>query len=57
MLSFLYSRESGCDPPSRLFRAETTRRAYSVELSKYYDLQSIHTSGINTLDLDPVEGR
>ncbi|XP_002733656.1 DNA excision repair protein ERCC-8-like [Saccoglossus kowalevskii] len=57
MLSFLSARENGTHRPSALSRAEATRRIFSLELSKDRDVQRIHDSGVNTLDIDPVEGR
>ena len=57
LLSFLIGRELGADNPLLLLRAETTRRAYSLDVSRHYDVQSVHPAGVNTLDIDPVETR
>ncbi|XP_020639401.1 DNA excision repair protein ERCC-8 isoform X2 [Pogona vitticeps] len=57
MLSFMYSRQTGLDDPLRLRRAESTRRVLSLELNKDRDIERIHGSGINTLDIEPVESR
>ncbi|MEE6461271.1 hypothetical protein FKM82_001247 [Ascaphus truei] len=57
MLGFLWARQSGLDSPIRLTRAETTRRVLSLELNKDRDVESIHENGVNTLDIEHVEGR
>ncbi|XP_030047490.1 DNA excision repair protein ERCC-8 [Microcaecilia unicolor] len=57
MLGFLASRQSGLDHPLRLRRAESTRRVLSLELNKDRDVERIHGSGVNSLDIEPVEGR
>ncbi|OXB72699.1 UNVERIFIED_CONTAM: hypothetical protein H355_003631 [Colinus virginianus] len=57
MLGFILARQAGLDDPLRLRRAESTRRVLSLELNKDRDVERIHGSGINTLDIEPVEGR
>uniref|UniRef100_A0A1D5P390 ERCC excision repair 8, CSA ubiquitin ligase complex subunit n=1 Tax=Gallus gallus TaxID=9031 RepID=A0A1D5P390_CHICK len=57
MLGFISARQAGLDDPLRLRRAESTRRVLSLELNKDRDVERIHGSGINTLDIEPVEGR
>lgn len=57
MLSFLADRSCGIKHSSVLSSAEVTRRTYSLELSKTKDVQRVHASSVNTLDLDPVESR
>ncbi|CAH2301174.1 DNA excision repair ERCC-8 [Pelobates cultripes] len=57
MLGSLWARICGLDSPVSLRRAETTRRVLSLELNKDRDVERIHENGINTLDIDPVEGR
>ncbi|KAM4708851.1 DNA excision repair protein ERCC-8 isoform 1-T3 [Discoglossus pictus] len=57
MLGFIWARQAGLDSPIRLKRAETTRRVLSLELNKDRDVERIHENGINTLDIEPVEGR
>ncbi|XP_072043883.1 DNA excision repair protein ERCC-8-like [Amphiura filiformis] len=57
MLKFLNARERGTHKPDALPRAEVTRRTFSLELSKTKDVQRIHMNGVNTLDIDPTEGR
>ena len=57
MLSLLSHRELGIDKPSHLKIAEKTRRSFSVELSKYHDVQQVFDAAINSLDLDIVEER
>lgn len=57
MLKFLTARESGIDSPVVIRRIESTKRAYSLELSKHRDVESVFYGGINSLDIDPVESR
>uniref|UniRef100_A0A8B7WI42 DNA excision repair protein ERCC-8-like n=1 Tax=Castor canadensis TaxID=51338 RepID=A0A8B7WI42_CASCN len=57
MLSFLSSRQAGLEDPLRFRRAESTRRILSLELNKDRDVERIHSSGVNTLDVEPIEGR
>ncbi|XP_026098691.1 DNA excision repair protein ERCC-8-like [Carassius auratus] len=57
MLSFLYARQSGVDDPVRLRRAESTRRVLSLELNHNRDVDRIHGNGINTLDIEVIDGR
>ena len=57
MLSLLASREMGIDPTRVLTQAESTRRTYCLELSKYQDIQKIYESSINSLDLEQIENR
>lgn len=57
MLKLLTARESGIDSPVVLRRIESTKRAYSLELSKHKDVESVFYGGINSLDIDPVESR
>ncbi|KAM3847215.1 DNA excision repair protein ERCC-8 isoform 2-T2 [Vipera latastei] len=57
MLGFLSARQVGVDDPLRLRRAEATRRVLSLELNKNNDVERIHGSGINTLDIEPIENR
>ncbi|XP_074808692.1 DNA excision repair protein ERCC-8 isoform X3 [Natator depressus] len=57
MLAFISARQAGLDDPLRLRRAESTRRVLSLELNKDRDVERIHGTGVNTLDIEPVEGR
>ncbi|XP_041358776.1 DNA excision repair protein ERCC-8-like [Gigantopelta aegis] len=57
MLRLLKLREIGADNPLILYRAETTRRLFGLELSKYTDCERVHKSPIGTLDIDLAEGR
>ncbi|XP_054343819.1 DNA excision repair protein ERCC-8 isoform X3 [Pongo pygmaeus] len=57
MLGFLSARQTGLEDPLRLRRAESTRRVLGLELNKDRDVERIHGGGINTLDIEPVEGR
>ncbi|KAM9329281.1 DNA excision repair protein ERCC-8 [Gastrophryne carolinensis] len=57
MLGSLWSRLCGLDSPVRLTRAEATRRVLSLELNKDRDVQRMHENGVNTIDIEPIEGR
>ncbi|KAI1900151.1 hypothetical protein AGOR_G00047060 [Albula goreensis] len=57
MLGFLSARQNGLDDPLRLRRAESTRRVLSLELNPDREVDRIHGNGINTLDIEVVEGR
>lgn len=57
MLQCIQSREIGLHPPSYLQNIEKTRRAESICLSQKGEFQQSHTSGVNSLDIDPVDGR
>ncbi|XP_017825395.1 DNA excision repair protein ERCC-8 isoform X3 [Callithrix jacchus] len=57
MLGFLSARQTGLEDPLRLRRAASTRRVLGLELNKDRDVERIHGGGINTLDIEPVEGR
>ncbi|GLH12654.1 Protein will die slowly [Gryllus bimaculatus] len=55
MIKCLEDLRSGIVEPSALVSAERTKRAYNLQLSKYRDIESVHSSGVNSLDLDVVE--
>ncbi|XP_074669550.1 DNA excision repair protein ERCC-8 isoform X1 [Strix aluco] len=57
MLASLWARQIGLGDPVRLRRAEATRRVLHLELNKDRDVERIHKSGINSLDIETVEGR
>uniref|UniRef100_A0A8D2HGW3 ERCC excision repair 8, CSA ubiquitin ligase complex subunit n=1 Tax=Urocitellus parryii TaxID=9999 RepID=A0A8D2HGW3_UROPR len=57
MLGFLSARQAGLEDPMRFQRTESTRRVLGLELNKDRDIERIHGSGVNTLDIEPVEGR
>ncbi|XP_063051057.1 DNA excision repair protein ERCC-8 isoform X2 [Engraulis encrasicolus] len=57
MLSFLTARRIGVDDPVRLRRAESTRRVLSLELNHDRDVDRIHGNGVNSLDIEVIEGR
>uniref|UniRef100_A0A803T661 ERCC excision repair 8, CSA ubiquitin ligase complex subunit n=1 Tax=Anolis carolinensis TaxID=28377 RepID=A0A803T661_ANOCA len=57
MLGFLSARQAGLDDPLRLRRAESTRRVLSLEINKDKYVERIHESGVNTLDIEPIENR
>ncbi|XP_023658857.1 DNA excision repair protein ERCC-8 [Paramormyrops kingsleyae] len=57
MLGFLFARQTGLDDPLRLKRAESTRRVLCMELNQDRDVERIHGNGINTIDIEVIEGR
>ncbi|XP_030635656.1 DNA excision repair protein ERCC-8 isoform X2 [Chanos chanos] len=57
MLSFLAARQTGLDDPIRFRRAESTRRVLNLELNSDRDVAQIHGNGVNTLDIEVIEGR
>ncbi|MEQ2298412.1 DNA excision repair protein ERCC-8 [Ameca splendens] len=57
MLGFLSARQAGLDDPLRLRRAESTRRVLSLTLNPDRDVDRVHGNGINTIDIDAIEGR
>ncbi|XP_013858153.1 DNA excision repair protein ERCC-8 isoform X2 [Austrofundulus limnaeus] len=57
MLGYLTARQTGLDDPLRLKRAESTRRVLSLKLNPDRDVDRIHGNGINTLDIETIEGR
>ncbi|XP_040050837.1 DNA excision repair protein ERCC-8 isoform X2 [Gasterosteus aculeatus] len=57
MLGFLTARQAGLDDPLRLRRAESTRRVLSLTLNPDREVDRIHGNGINTIDIEVVEGR
>ncbi|XP_036265585.1 DNA excision repair protein ERCC-8 isoform X3 [Pipistrellus kuhlii] len=57
MLGFLSARQAGLDDPLHLQRAESTRRVLGLELNKDRDVERIHSNGVNSLDIEPIEGR
>ncbi|KAL4630092.1 DNA excision repair protein ERCC-8 isoform X1 [Arapaima gigas] len=57
MLSFLFGRQTGLDDPLRLKQAESTRRVLCLELNPDRNVERIHGNGINTIDIEVIEGR
>ncbi|EEC09445.1 WD-repeat protein, putative [Ixodes scapularis] len=57
MLSARRNLECGLLSPTAFRAAETSRRLQNLELSRCQDLEQSHSSGVNCLSLDPVEGR
>lgn len=57
MLQCLTSRELGVHPPFYLERMEKSRRTESICLCQKGEFQQSNSSGINSIDIDPVEGR
>ena len=57
MNRLLCEREIGITGPLLLRRAETARRTFNLELSKYRDVEEVHKGSVNSLDLDIAENR
>jgi len=57
MLQLVQHRETGVSLPRQLVRCETARRVLSLQLSKYQDVEPVHSATVNALDLDPIEQR
>ena len=57
MLHFLNCRCLGLHEAYTLTRAEKTRRTFSIKLSQHGNIDQIHKSGVNCIDIDPVEGK
>ncbi|KAK4520579.1 uncharacterized protein ATC70_006456 [Mucor velutinosus] len=57
MYSFMKKREYGVLNPLRLERAETTRRVYSLQLSKDKELALSHRGGVNSIKIETIEQR
>lgn len=57
MYNFIKKREHGLIRPLRLERAETTRRIYSLQLSKKKELALSHRGGVNCMKIENVEQR
>ncbi|CAM9656745.1 DNA excision repair protein ERCC-8 isoform X2 [Lampetra fluviatilis] len=57
MLGLLSSRRNGADEPPRLRVAESTRRVFNLELSSERDVECVHSSGVNVLDIDQAENK
>ena len=56
MLSLLTFRETGVDKSHCFSQAERTRRVYTLDLSKYRDVEQVNSS-VNGLDIDSVDHR
>lgn len=57
MLKFLFEREQGVLDPLNLRRAESTRRTYSLKLSKHRDVEIVNQGAVNSIDIDLIESR
>ncbi|XP_061527874.1 DNA excision repair protein ERCC-8 isoform X1 [Phycodurus eques] len=57
MLGYLAARRAGLDDPLRLRRAEATRRVLSLQLNADRDMERIHANGVNTVDIEVIEGK
>lgn len=57
MINLLFEVEQGRRKPCKLYRAERTKRLFSLDLDKNTDFSPVHNSGVNTLDLDSDEHR
>ncbi|XP_077571497.1 DNA excision repair protein ERCC-8-like [Stigmatopora nigra] len=57
MLGYLAARRAGLDDPLRLKRVESTRRVLSLELNADREMDRIHANGVNTIDIEVIEGK
>lgn len=57
MLKLLDAVKAGTLEPVSLKYTESSRRAGSLELSKYRDVERIHKGGVNAIDIEDIEGR
>uniref|UniRef100_A0A8C5NUA2 DNA excision repair protein ERCC-8 n=1 Tax=Jaculus jaculus TaxID=51337 RepID=A0A8C5NUA2_JACJA len=57
MLGFLGARQAGLLDPLHFRRTQATRRVLELELNKDRNVERIHDHGVNTLDIELVEGR
>ncbi|KAI8352878.1 DNA excision repair protein ERCC-8 [Choanephora cucurbitarum] len=57
MYHFLKRREHGTISSLRLERAESTKRAYSLQLSRTKELARSHRGGVHSLQIEDVEQR
>ena len=57
MLHFLNCRCAGLHEAYSLPIAERTRRTFSIKLSQHGNVDQVHKSGVNSVDIDPIEGR
>ena len=57
MFRSLYKREQATLPAFLLPQAERTKRVRSVKLSRNGEMEQIHKSGINCVDIDTGEGK
>jgi len=57
MIQFLENIRAGIVEPRALIRAEATKRSYNLQLCKHKDIESVHTAGVNALDVDTMEGK
>lgn len=57
MIKYLENVKLGVIEPHSFRIAETTKRSYSLELSKNRDVERVHTGGVNAIDVEHTEGR
>ncbi|XP_061756685.1 DNA excision repair protein ERCC-8 [Nerophis ophidion] len=57
MLGYLAARRAGLDDPLLFRRAESTRRVLCLQLNVDRDMDRIHGNGVNTLDIEVIEGK
>ncbi|KAG2201541.1 hypothetical protein INT47_007418 [Mucor saturninus] len=57
MHSFIRKREYGQINPLKLVRAETTKRAYTLQLSRTKEIARSHRGGVNSLKIENIEQR
>lgn len=57
MIKYLENVKLGLLEPLSLMYAESTKRSYSLELSKHRDVERVHSGGVNAIDIETIEGR
>lgn len=57
MIRLIDNVRTGIADPRALVCRESTKRSYQLQLSKHRDVEDVHTAGINTLDVDSIEGK
>ncbi|XP_064479405.1 DNA excision repair protein ERCC-8-like [Ornithodoros turicata] len=57
MLSAYTHVQCGLISHAAFTATETTKREYDLELSRCKDIEVVHSAGVNSLSLDPVDGR
>lgn len=57
MIRFLEDVRTGVVDPRSLVSVESTKRSYNLQLSRHRDVENAHTAGVNSLDVDAVQGK
>lgn len=57
MLQYIEDVKIGSIKPAAFVTAETTKRSYALELSKFKDFEFAHTGGVNDISVEQIEGR